>query len=53
MKKRYFFLLIFLLIFTNISFAQCDGVNLENFTNPGPYEVQILTEENGIRNGPD
>jgi len=49
MKKRNFFLLIF----TNISFAQCDDVHLGNLTNPGPYEVQTLTEEDGIRNGPD
>ncbi|MCG1037599.1 poly(ethylene terephthalate) hydrolase family protein [Polaribacter sargassicola] len=53
MKKPYIFLLLFLSLFTNVSFAQCDDISLENLTNPGPYEVKTLTEEDGIRNGPE
>ena len=56
MKKIYFALLltIILPLFTNIVLAQqCDGITLESLTNPGPFEVETLTEDDGIRNGPD
>ncbi|SDW65268.1 poly(ethylene terephthalate) hydrolase family protein [Aequorivita viscosa] len=37
----------------NTIFAQCEDVTIESLTNPGPYEVATLTEDDGIRNGPD
>lgn len=40
-------------LFTDIVLAQCDGVTLESLTNPGPFEVETLTQADGIRNGPD
>ena len=47
-------LTFFLSLFTNVILAQqCDGINLESLTNPGPFEVETLTEADGIRNGPD
>lgn len=55
MKNLYLALLLTLIspIFTSIVFAQCNDVTLESLTNPGPYEVETLTEADGIRNGPD
>ncbi|WP_405606266.1 T9SS type A sorting domain-containing protein [Polaribacter sp. Asnod1-A03] len=55
MKEKYTCLLsiIILFLFSHISIAQCNDVSLNNLTNPGPYEVATLTEEDGIRNGPD
>ena len=55
MKNLYLVILLTLFapIFTNIVFAQCDDVTVESLTNPGPYEVETLTEADGIRNGPD
>ena len=39
--------------FTSALLAQCEGVNIENLSNPGPFEVLTLNESGGIRNGPD
>ena len=47
-------LTLFLSLFTNVILAQqCDGITVESLTNPGPFEVETLTEADGIRNGPD
>jgi len=54
MKNLYFvLLLVYLPLFINSAFAQCDDVNLESLTNPGAFVVETLTEADGIRNGPD
>ncbi|RYM32789.1 T9SS type A sorting domain-containing protein [Brumimicrobium glaciale] len=55
MKNLYLGLLISFIFFSfNTSvIAQCDNVTVESITNPGPYGVAILTELDGIRNGPD
>lgn len=53
MKQFYLaFLTIISLLFSNIIFAQCDGVTMSSLTNPGPFQVATMTESNGIRNGP-
>lgn len=39
--------------FTSVLLAQCEGVTIENLSNPGPFEVLTLNESDGIRNGPD
>jgi len=55
MHKIYFFLVFTISSFLipNSVFAQCDEVTVESLTNPGPFEVSILTEADGLRNGPD
>tara|TARA_B100000809_G_scaffold264550_1_gene320695 strand:+ start:618 stop:1739 length:1122 start_codon:yes stop_codon:yes gene_type:complete len=56
MKKLYIVLLLSLFssLFTNVVLAQqCDDITVESLTNPGPFEVETLTEADGIRNGPD
>jgi len=55
MKKLYIVLLLTLVssLYTNTVLAQCDGITVDSLTNPGPYEVETLTEADGIRNGPD
>jgi dienelactone hydrolase len=55
MKNSYPFLLLTLIatLFNNILLAQCDGITLESLTSSGPFEVETLTEADGIRNGPD
>ncbi len=55
MKNLYLVALLTLIspLFTIIILAQCDGATLESLTNPGPFEVETLTEADGIRNGPD
>jgi dienelactone hydrolase len=55
MKKLYFVLLLaFIASLTpSVVVAQCDGIDLASLTNPGPFEVETLTEADGIRNGPD
>ena len=56
MKKLQIALLLslFLSLFTNVILAQqCDDITLESLVNPGPFEVETLTEADGIRNGPD
>lgn len=55
MRKLYALALFFLLtsLAPNMLFAQCEDVTVENITNPGPFEVAILTEADGIRNGPN
>jgi hypothetical protein len=53
--KNLYLALLFTLIsplFSNIVFAQCEGITLQSLTNPGPFNVGTLTESNGIRNGP-
>lgn len=56
MKNLYLVLLLLLIspLFTSVVLAQqCDGITVESLTNPGPFEVETLTEADGIRNGPD
>ena len=56
MKKLYIVLLLTLFspLFSHVTLAQqCDGITVESLTNPGPFEVETLTEADGIRNGPD
>ncbi len=55
MKNKYLIILLTLIsfLFSNVSIAQCDGISVDNITNPGPFEVATLTEANGIRNGPN
>ena len=55
MKKLYFVLLLTLVssLFTNSVLAQCDGITVDSLANPGPFDVDTLTEADGIRNGPD
>lgn len=55
MKKIYVLAFLFLVtsLTPNVLFAQCEDVTIESLTNPGPYEVATLTEDDGIRNGPD
>jgi len=56
MKKLYIVLLLTLSVslIPHVIFAQqCDGITVESLTNPGPFEVETLTEADGIRNGPD
>lgn len=54
MRKLYALAFLFLAtsFAPNILFAQCDEVTIESLSNPGPYEVAILTEADGLRNGP-
>ena len=53
MKNLYLSILTFFLIFfTNLIFAQCEGITVASLTNPGPFAVATLTEADGIRNGP-
>jgi hypothetical protein len=55
MKKTYLVLLLTLIssLFTNVVFAQCEDITVEGLTNPGPFEVETLTEADGIHNGAD
>jgi pimeloyl-ACP methyl ester carboxylesterase len=55
MKNLYLVFLLTLLspLFTNVAIAQCEGITVNSLTNPGPLEVETLTEADGIRNGPD
>lgn len=55
MKKLFIVLLLTLALspLTNTAFAQCDGITVDSLTNPGPFDVETLTEADGIRNGPD
>ena len=55
MKTLYLSLLIIFAspLFTNGVLAQCDTITVASLTNPGPFEVETLTEADGIRNGPD
>ena len=54
MKKIYAFVVVLFLtsIASNGLFAQCEDVTIESLTNPGPYNVATLTEDDGLRNGP-
>lgn len=55
MKNIYLVLLLTLIspFFSHVVFAQCEDITVESLINPGPFEVQTLTEADGIRNGPD
>ncbi|MFT4697877.1 MAG: hypothetical protein ACI9SJ_001008 [Flavobacteriaceae bacterium] len=55
MKKLYLVLLLTFIspLCTNVVFAQCEGITVESLTNPGLFEVETLTEADGIRNGLD
>ena len=38
----------------NFVFSQnCDSVSLENISNPGPYNYEVILESDGMRNGPN
>ncbi len=53
MKNFYLSILTLIsVLFTNVIFAQCEGITVESLSNPGPFEVGTLTEADGIRNGP-
>ena len=55
MKKSQLILVLslILLLCSNTVVAQCNDLAIENITNPGPYNVETITEIDGIRNGPD
>ncbi len=55
MKNLYVVILLTLIspLLTSVTFAQCGDVTVESLTNPGPFDVDTLTEADGIRNGPD
>ncbi len=55
MKNLYIFLLLtfFSSLCSHSIYAQCGEVTVDNLTNPGPFQVETLTEADGIRNGPD
>lgn len=55
MKKSQFIIVLslILLLCSNAVVAQCNDLAIENITNPGPYNVETITEIDGIRNGPD
>ncbi|MAM30508.1 MAG: lipase [Flavobacteriaceae bacterium] len=55
MKQIYSVALLFLFLYVapNTLLAQCGDVTLESLTDPGPFNVDTLTEADGIRNGPD
>ena len=55
MKNSQFILLLALisLLCDNSIIAQCNDLTVDNITNPGPFEIEILTEVDGVRNGPD
>jgi pimeloyl-ACP methyl ester carboxylesterase len=54
MKKLYLYLslTVLLSLTTTIVQAQCADITANGLTNPGPYDVDTLTEADGIRNGP-
>ena len=38
----------------NFVFSQnCDSVSLDNITNPGPYNYEVILESDGMRDGPN
>lgn len=55
MKKFYYASLFAFLLFLvpHTVIGQCEDVTIESLTNPGPYDIDTLTEADGIRNGPD
>ncbi len=55
MKKLYSLALLLLLTLTTpaVIVAQCEGVTVASLTNPGPFEVATMTEDDGLRDGPD
>ena len=56
MHLRLYFILLFTafsLLLPKNTLAQCEDVTVEGLTNPGPFEVGVLTEDDGIRNSPD
>ena len=47
-------LLIFIVILnSNLLFAQCESVSNNSASETGPYNVESISEEDGMRNGPD
>ncbi|MDA9986498.1 T9SS type A sorting domain-containing protein [Crocinitomicaceae bacterium] len=46
--------LFFVCLARLVIFAQCEGINIESISNPGPYDIGVLIEGvDPIRNGPD
>jgi len=43
---------IVVILLSNTNYAQCNDVTLASITSSGPYDVAILTESEGLRNGP-
>ena len=41
------------LVFSNFAFSQCDDVTVPSLSNPGPYAIAVITEADGMRDGPD
>ena len=54
MKKSQLILLLsfMLLLYSTTIVAQCNDLAIDNISNPGPYNVETITEIDGIRNGP-
>lgn len=54
MKKSQLILLLslMLLLYSNTTVSQCNDLAIDNISNPGPYNVETITEIDGIRNGP-
>ena len=44
---------ILLLSISLNSYSQCESITSESITNPGEFNVSILTEGDGVRNGPE
>jgi len=42
-----------MLICFHFNYAQCNDVTLESITNPGPYDVETLTESDGLPDSSD
>ncbi|MFC6268614.1 poly(ethylene terephthalate) hydrolase family protein [Frigoriflavimonas asaccharolytica] len=55
MKKLYSLVLIFIFTTSSLNFvyAQCATVTAASITNPGNYTIATLTENDGVRNGPN
>lgn len=50
--KTLFTSILLLSISLNL-YSQCETITSESITNPGEFEVSILTEGDGVRNGPE
>ena len=55
MKKSQLILLLslVLLLCSATIVAQCNDLAIDNISNPEPYNVETITEIDGIRNGPN
>ena len=52
--KYNFYLFLLLLTSYNLTFSQgCDSVSIDNITNPGPYNFEVIVESDGMRDGPN